>query len=155
MTSKTSAQTPVVPSTMRAAAVDRFGPPSALRLHILPVPKPRPHQVLIALDAAGVGIWDVWIREGAWRPGGRSKFPVVPGTDGAGVVAAKGRRVRRFDIGDRVYAYEYGFYAEYVAVDAEDVDRVPKLLDPLHAGAAVTTSRGSTTPCVCTLVTRC
>jgi NADPH:quinone reductase-like Zn-dependent oxidoreductase len=64
---------------------------------------------------------------------------LVPGTDSAGIVAAKGRRVRRFDIGDRVYAYAYGFYAEQVAVDAEDVGREPKVLDPLHVGAAVTT----------------
>jgi len=72
-----------VPVTMKAAAVDRFGPSSALKLHTLPVPKPGPSQVLISLDAAGVGVWDAWIREGSWRPTGRAKFPLIPGTDGA------------------------------------------------------------------------
>lgn len=43
-----------------------------------------------------------------------------------------------FDIGDRVHAYEYGFYAEYVAVAAEDVDLVPKLLDTLARAVAET-----------------
>ena len=55
--------------------------------------------------------------------------------------------MRRFRIGERVYAYDYanpkgGFYAEYVAVDANHAGRVPRGLDLLHAGAAVTT--GST-----------
>lgn len=38
---------------MKAAAIDRFGPPSVLTLHELPVPKPGPREVLIALDTAG------------------------------------------------------------------------------------------------------
>jgi NADPH:quinone reductase-like Zn-dependent oxidoreductase len=47
-------------------------------------------------------------------------------------------------IGDRAYAYDYanpegGFYAEFVAVREKNAARVPKGLDLLHAGAAVTT----------------
>jgi hypothetical protein len=41
-----------IPETMSAAALDRFGPPSVLTLHHLPVPTPRPHEVLIAIDTA-------------------------------------------------------------------------------------------------------
>jgi NADPH:quinone reductase-like Zn-dependent oxidoreductase len=128
---------------MKAAAIDRFGPPSVLALHTLPVPKPGPREVLIALFAAGVGVWDTDIR-GGWWPKGRPKFPLVLGTDGAGIVAAKGTRVRRFDIGDYVWAYEFinpkgGFYAEYVAVNSENVGLIPKRLDLLQAGAGTVT----------------
>ena len=135
---------PTVPATMRAAAVDRFGPPAALRLRTLPVPEPESREVLIALHAAGVGVWDASIRDGTWQPAGRSRFPLVPGIDGAGIVVRKGARVRRFRIGDRVYALDFakpngGFYAEYVAVDAEHVARVPRRLDLPRASAAVTT----------------
>jgi NADPH:quinone reductase len=130
---------PTIPATMKAAALDRFGPPSVLRLHTLPVPKPGPGQVLIALDAAGVGVWDASIRDGSWRPNGRPKFPLVPGTDGAGTIVAKGPGVRRFRVGERVYANEFGCYAEYVAADADDVGRVPPRLDLRQAGAAATT----------------
>ena len=42
--------------TMKAAAIDRFGPPRVLKLHSLPVPRPGPKQVLIAVYAAGVGV---------------------------------------------------------------------------------------------------
>lgn len=129
---------------MKAAAINRFGPPSVLKLHTLPVPEAGPHEVLIALHSAGVGIWDASLREGSWQPSGHPKFPLVPGTDGAGIVVAKGARARRFGIGDRVYACDYanskgGFYAEYVAVDVDHAARVPSRLDLLHAGAAVTT----------------
>lgn len=91
---------------MKAAAIDRFGPPSALKLHTLPVPRPGPRQVLVELHAAGVGGWDESIRDGSWKPDGRTRFPLVLGTDGAGIVVARGARVRRVHIGDRVYGYE-------------------------------------------------
>jgi len=99
--------------------------------------------VLIALHAAGVGIWDADIR-GGWWPQGRPKFPLVLGSDGAGVVVAKGAGVRRFKNGDRVWAYEFinpkgGFYAEYVAVNAEPVASLPRRLDFLQGGASAVT----------------
>jgi NADPH:quinone reductase-like Zn-dependent oxidoreductase len=77
-------------------------------------------------------------------PFGRPKFPLVLGTDGAGIVVANGTRVRRFSVGDRLWAYHYanpkgGFYAEYVAVDDRHAGRVPKHLDLLQVGAAATT----------------
>lgn len=134
----------VIPDTMKAAAVDRFGPPSALTLHELTVPKPGPQEVLIAIDTAGIGTWDASIRDGSWRKSGRPRFPLVPGVDGAGIVVAKGRRVRRVQLGDRVYAYEFGnrhggFYAEFAAARAEHVGRVPKGLALRDAGAVATT----------------
>lgn len=140
VTSKTArSRTATIPATMKAAAIDRFGPPSALKLHTLPTPKPGRGQVLVALHTAGVGIWDASIRDGSWQPNGRPTFPLVPGTDGAGVVAAKGPGVRRFRIGERVLANDSGCYAEYVALDADGVGRVPQRLDFKQAGAVATT----------------
>jgi NADPH:quinone reductase len=94
-----------VPSTMKAAAIDRYGPPSVLKLHELPTPEPDDDQILIALHTSGVGSWDAEMREGEWKPSGRTRFPRVLGLDGSGVVAAKGKNVRRFSVGDRVWAY--------------------------------------------------
>ncbi len=128
---------------MKAAAIDRFGPPKVLTLHNLSVPKPGPHDLLIALHAAGVGVWDAKLRDGSWWPGGRPKFPLVLGTDGAGIVVARGARVRRFSIGDRAWATSTsrkgGCYAECVAVNARHVGHVPRRLDLLHAAAAAAT----------------
>jgi NADPH:quinone reductase len=108
------------------------------------VPRPGPREVLIAIAAAGIGSWDASIRDGSWRRPGRPRFPLVPGVDGSGVVVARGARVRRIHVGDRVYAYEFGnrhggFYAEFAAVHADHVGRVPMRLDLRDAGAAAAT----------------
>jgi NADPH2:quinone reductase len=134
---------PALPTTMQAVAIDRFGPPSVLKPRTMPVPKVGPSEVLIALHAAGVGIWDAKIRDGTWAEGD-DRFPLVLGIDGAGVVAARGARVRRLRVDDRVWAYAFGnrkggFYAEYVAVKAEQVGKVPPRLDLLQAGAGAVT----------------
>ncbi|HEY4076142.1 MAG TPA: NADP-dependent oxidoreductase [Rhizomicrobium sp.] len=133
-----------LPERMRAVAVERFGPPSVLTVHELPVPKPRSHEVLIRLDTAGVGSWDASIREGKWKKPGPSHFPLVPGVDGSGTVVATGSHVRRFRPGDKVYGYEFGnrqggFYAEYAVADADHVARVPGKIDLEKAGVVATT----------------
>lgn len=129
-----------MPKTMRAAAIDRFGGPAVLTIHTLPVPEISAQEVRIAVDIAGLGGWDLSLRDGSL---GKKKFPLVLGTDGAGVVDAVGSQVRRLGVGDRVYSYSFdnpkgGFYAEYVAVAASKVAPIPKGLDRLHAGAIPT-----------------
>lgn len=141
--SKSVAARPVS-ATMRAAAIDDFGPPSSLALHNLPVPKPGPREVLIEVHAAGVGIWDARIRDGTWAEG-KERFPLVLGADGAGVVVERGERVRSLRVGDSVWAYQYenpkgGFYAEYAAVAADHAAAKPKSLEMLQAGAGAVTS---------------
>ena len=133
-----------IPGRMRAVAADRFGPPSVLTVHELPVPKPGPHEVLIRLDTAGVGSWDASIRDGSWKKPGPPHFPLVPGVDGAGTVVARGALVRRFRPGDKVYGYEFGnrqggFYAEYAVANADHVALVPGKLDLAKAGVVATT----------------
>ena len=127
-----------IPATMRAAAIDRFGGPEVLSIHTLPVPEPNAKEVLIALDAAGVGTWDAGQRDGEWAEGDE-QFPLILGLDGAGTVVAVGARVDRVAIGDYVYSYSFsnpkgGYYAEYVAVSAAKVARVP---DALGANGAI------------------
>jgi NADPH:quinone reductase len=128
-----------VPRTMFAAAIDRFGGPEVITAHALPVPEVDAGEVLIAVDAAGVGRWDADVREGFFASR-KPHFPLVLGYDGAGIIAKVGSRVRRLKVGDEVYSYNWenpkgGFYAEYVAVPADKVAPIPKRLDLQHAGA--------------------
>jgi NADPH:quinone reductase len=132
------------PKTMRAAAIDRTGGPEVLTLHQLPVPVPRADEILIALDTAGVGPWDIDVREKLEYYQTR-EFPIVLGVDGAGTVAAVGSRVHDFKVGDAVYAYAWdnpqgGFYAEYVAVPAKAAGHVPAGMTLRDAGAAAVTA---------------
>jgi NADPH:quinone reductase-like Zn-dependent oxidoreductase len=134
---------PTIPQTMRAAALDRFGGPDVLSIHMLPVPTINAREVLIAVDTAGVGIWDAKMRAGPGR--GRPHTPLVLGADGSGTVVAVGSGVRRLAKGDRVYAYSYanpkgGFYAEYVAVAGSKVAPTPQGYDLEHAGAIPTSA---------------
>jgi len=95
-----------VPEMMRAAACDRFGGPEVLSLYKLKTPELDRGEVLIEIDTAGVGIWDAEMRAGEIPLEGLT-FPLVPGTDGSGRVAAMGSHVRRFRIGDPAYSYSF------------------------------------------------
>src|SRR4029450_10067536 len=91
--------------TMRAVALDKFGGPETLKIQNLPVPQIEANEVLIRVEAAGIGAWDPYEREGQFVEimGVKPTFPYVLGTDGAGTIAAIGKDVSRFKEGDRVY----------------------------------------------------
>jgi len=134
---------PRLPESMRAAAIARFGPPSVLKIRELPVPRVGRRDVLIRIDTAGVGGWDADMRAG-WWPFGKPSFPLVLGTDGAGIVAAVGAGVRRVRPGDRVQAYQFsagrsGFYAEYISLPERSVGRAPRGMSLRDAGAMTAT----------------
>lgn len=129
-------------SQMHAVVIDRFGGVDELASRAVPVPALGDDDVLIRVQVAGVGSWDAVEREGDYDGafGMRSVFPYILGWDGAGTVAAVGRDVTRFAIGDRVYAATVpvargGFYAEYSVVEAEHVAHVPARLPTEQAGA--------------------
>ena len=138
---------------MRAAALDRFGGVETIQMKTLPVPEPGPDEVLLRVEAAGVGVWDPYEREGEFAKmfGQKPSFPYVLGSDGAGTVAAVGKQVRHLKEGDCAYAFALtnpkgGFYAEYAAVKADNVSPIPKKLTVEQAGAmpsdALTALRG-------------
>jgi NADPH2:quinone reductase len=136
-----------IPESMNAAVIDRYGGPEVLHLEALPVPEPQRNEVLIRVEAAGIGVWDPYVRAGELKMR-EHQFPEVIGNDGAGTVVAVGEGVSRFHRGDRVYASTEagGFYAEYVAVDQDNVAPIPRGIDAQMAGAlgadGVTALRG-------------
>ncbi len=140
-------------NTMRAIALAQFGGPENLVVQTLPIPEVGPDEILIRIESAGVGVWDPFECEGGFAEafGIAPKFPYVPGSDGAGTVAAVGERVSRFKAGDRVYAFTIlnpkgGSYAEYVVVDTNQASHIPGNLTTEQAGAmpvdAMTALRG-------------
>jgi len=70
---------------MQAIAITTFGGPDRLTLVDLPVPPYGPDQVVINVQAAGVGMWDVKMRQGSVRLEGQ-QFPLVLGWERTGII---------------------------------------------------------------------
>jgi NADPH:quinone reductase len=123
---------------MQAIAITAFGGPDRLTLMDLPVPPCGPDQVLIDVQAAGVGMWDVKVRQGRVRLEGQ-QFPLVLGWESTGTIEQVGTRVTGQGVGTQVICATYqvgiGHYAHYVAVPADLVAPAPSSLDVLHAAA--------------------
>lgn len=113
-------------STMRAAAIDAFGPADALTARDVEVPTPGQGEVLVRVLAAGVQITDAAIRGGWTPPGATIAFPQILGNEFAGVVDHVGPDVTGWAPGDEVAGFRVlGCYAELVAVPATHIVRRP------------------------------
>jgi acryloyl-coenzyme A reductase len=138
---------------VRAVVVRRTGGPEVLCVEEISRPAVGPRDVLIRIAACGVCTLDVVTRNGTYR--NRVQLPLTPGHEIAGTVVEVGRDVRRFRVGERVATtqryhicgacrfcrggYEplcperrflgqqalVGGYAEYVAVEEDNVAAVP------------------------------
>ncbi len=129
--------TSALPETMKAAVVETAGPPNTLHIKNVPVPRLARNHVIIALEYAGLGVWDAAQRAGSYGPVEPGK---ILGADGSGTIAAVAADVSKFKVGDRVYSYSYGnpaggFHAEYVSVPADRVAHLPAQLEMSVAGA--------------------
>ncbi len=106
---------------MKAAYIERTGPPEVIRYGELPTPEPGPTQCLVRVAAVAVNPVDTYIRSGAISV--PLKFPFIVGCDLAGTVEKVGEQVTRFKPGDRVWGSNQSFFgrpgtfAEYAAVD--------------------------------------
>ncbi len=122
---------------MRAAVVDRYGPPEVVRVAEVPVPEPGPDQVLVRVAAVAVTAGDARIRAGRFPKGfampARLAFGLrgprrpVLGSTFSGVVETVGPKVQGFSPGDAVCGMtgmRMGAHAEHVVVDARRI--VPK-----------------------------
>ncbi len=90
---------------MRAIAIDRFGGPEVISVRNIPVPEPATDEILIRVESAGIGLWDIVEREGrlAKMLGIQPKFPWILGSEGAGRIIAVGDKVSGFRNGDVSY----------------------------------------------------
>jgi NADPH2:quinone reductase len=99
------------------------GPPSVMQILDVPIPEPKPGEVLIRAHSIGVGIPDTNIRAGtySWMP----PLPAIPGTELAGTIEKVGAGVTTRQVGQRVYTtarerpHRGGHYAEYVSAPVE------------------------------------
>jgi NADPH:quinone reductase-like Zn-dependent oxidoreductase len=88
-----------LPTTMRAAVVEKLEGPGALSIVERPVPSPGPGEVLIKVEAAGLNYADVAQSAGAY-PGGPAA-PYISGVEACGEVVAVGEGAG-YRVGDKV-----------------------------------------------------
>lgn len=119
---------------MKAIQISQTGGPEVLVLTDVPTPKPKANEALVQIKAAGVNFIDVYFREGRYQ----AQVPFVNGQEGAGVVTEVGGDVTEVRVGDRVaYTGVIGSYAEYAAVPANRLVKIPDALDFEQAAAAL------------------
>ena len=160
-----------IPKSMKAAVVEKFGEPLAIRE--IPVPTPGPGQALVEIIASGVCHTDLHAADGDWPV--KPNLPFTPGHEGAGVVVALGPGVTHLKEGDRVgtawlhsacghcgfclsgwetlcleqknsgYSVN-GSFAQFALAQADYLGRIPKNLSFVNAApilcAGVTTYKG-------------
>ncbi len=124
---------------MKAFVVEQYGK-DGLRAADVSEPEIEPRDVLVKVSAASINPLDKMVRDGEFKRLLKYRTPFVLGHDGAGVVARVGSAVRDFRVGDEVYArvrdLRIGTFAEYIAIDQDDVAPKPASLT-LHEAAAV------------------
>ena len=126
--------TAAAPTTMRFLQARAPGGPEVLEIATGPVPEPKPHEVLIRVEAAGVNRPDLLQREGRYPPPADAS-PVI-GLEVAGEVVAAGAEVVVWRPGDRVTALTNGGgYAEYCVAPAVQCLPWPTGFDALKAAA--------------------
>lgn len=124
----------MLPKDMKVIEVAQPGGPAALTLAHRPIPSVGSGDVLIRIAAAGLNRADILQRRGRYLP--PPGAPPYPGLEVSGTVAAVGTNVDRFRVDEQVCALlEGGGYAEYVAVDARQVARVPEGVTLLEAAS--------------------
>lgn len=119
---------------MKAIQVKKPGGPEALEIVDIPVPQPKPNEAVVKIAAAGVNFIDVYHREGRYPVA----LPFVIGQEGAGVVSAVGAEVKAVAAGDRVaWCAIMGSYAEYAAIPADRLVKVPQGVSDREAAAVM------------------
>jgi NADPH:quinone reductase-like Zn-dependent oxidoreductase len=128
--------------TMKAAVVDRYGPPEVAKIERVPKPVAADDELLIRVHATTVNSGDARMRAGKFPRGLNAFVKATQGLRGpkqrilgfsaAGEVEAVGRAVTRFEPGDRVVAshgFKFGCHAEYMV--APETGLVAKIPDSL------------------------
>jgi NADPH:quinone reductase len=121
---------------VRAVLCHELGPPERLAVEYTPDPEPGPHQVLVAVEAAGVNYVDALFIEGRYQI--KPPLPFTPGSEVAGTVAAVGEGVTSVAAGDRVAAMcGLGGYSSHVVLSELSLLTVPPAVSATQAATLI------------------
>ncbi|MCI1554356.1 MAG: NADP-dependent oxidoreductase [Levilactobacillus sp.] len=125
-------------NTMQAAVIHRYGQASPT-LETVSRPALRPTDVLVKIKAASINPVDLKIMAGELKLLLSYQMPLIIGSDFSGEIVAVGAQVTRFQVGDAVYGRprknRMGTFAEYLAIDPDDIALKPQNLTFVEAAA--------------------
>jgi NADPH:quinone reductase-like Zn-dependent oxidoreductase len=120
---------------MKAIFIHHYGGPEVLEYGEFPDPVVGAGDVLVKVAAAAINPIDIMERSGLTKDFKPVSFPGVLGWDLSGTVVQVGPGALGFSVGDRVLAWAYHTYAEFCAVKADLLAKVPDGLDLVEAAA--------------------
>lgn len=122
---------------MKAVQFTGAGGPEVVRYGDIPEPEPGRDQILVRVHAASVNAADWKIREGLSRAVVNPSYPITPGWDLSGTVAAVGEGVTGIDIGESVVGIlpVCGSFAEYALLSSTVIAPKPARLTHVEAAA--------------------
>ncbi|MFC0775957.1 NADP-dependent oxidoreductase [Terrimonas alba] len=124
---------------MKAFIVSRYSKKEKLQLTEIAEPVVKEREILVQVHSAGVNLLDSKIRDGEFKMILPYKTPFTLGHDVAGLVIKVGSRVKKFKVGDEVYArpadHRIGTFAELIAMNEKDVAMKPKNLSMEEAAS--------------------
>lgn len=125
---------------MKAAQIAKYSKVFKVDVRDIPVPDIGDHEVLVQVKAAAVNHLELLIGTGSVRLIQDYKFPLTLGNELTGVIEKVGRSVKGFQVGDAIYSrlplQKIGAFAEYAAIDADAIGRLPSNLDFVTGAAA-------------------
>ncbi len=117
---------------MRAFVVKKYSKKERLELTNVAEPTINDNEVLVQVNAAAINLLDTLIKNGDFKIFLPYKAPFINGHDMAGIITKVGAGVSKYKVGDHVYArvadYKIGTFAEYIAVNQDDVALKPRNL---------------------------
>lgn len=122
---------------MRAMIIKEYGDSNVFQALEIPVPDVESNQILVKVHATSLNPKDAMQRTGAFY----DPVPAVLHSDFSGTVEVLGDSVSDFKVGDKVYGCaggiggQQGALADFMAVDAQQVAKMPANLDFVHAAA--------------------
>jgi NADPH:quinone reductase-like Zn-dependent oxidoreductase len=123
---------------MKAARIHAYGHSDQILVEEVDRPAPAPHELLVKIRDAGVNPVDWKIREGFMAKVAPAQFPLTLGQDFCGEVIALGNGSTGVAIGDVVFGFARGAYAEYAIAAPEQIARKPATVSDAVAAALPT-----------------
>ena len=123
---------------MKAIRIHQYGHSDQLKIEDIRTPEIQANQVLVNVHNVGVNPVDWKIREGLRKEKFPVDFPATVGQDFAGEIESVGSGVKDYKIGDIVYGFASGAYAEYVAASTKEIAHAPRTLDYIEAASLPT-----------------